>query len=151
MEFSFSDRRWFLPHELDKREIESGFALGLHVPGTYHKVLDMEACLLQREKGNHILREVKKLVKESTMPVYGLKSHEGFWRFLVIRYSFGYDEWMVNLVTAEERPEVVLPIAETLCRGIDRIKTVVNNVNRRKASIAVGESETVLTLSLIHI
>ena len=104
----------------------------------------MEACLLQQEKGNHILREVKKLVKESKMPVYGLKSHEGFWRFLMIRYSFGYDEWMVNLVTAEERPEFVLPIAESLCRRIDRVKTVVNNINRRKASIAVGESEMVL-------
>ena len=145
MEFSFSDRRWFLPHELEKRETEGGFALGLHVPGTYHKVLDMEACLLQRENGNRILREVKELVKGSKIPVYGLKSHEGFWRFLMIRCSFGYDEWMVNLVTSGERPELVRPLAETLCRRVDGIRTVVNNVNRRKASIAVGESETVLT------
>jgi 23S rRNA (uracil1939-C5)-methyltransferase len=145
MEFSFSDRRWFLPHELDKREAEGDFALGLHVPGTYHKVLDMEACLLQQEKGNRILREVKKLVKDSEIPVYGLKSHEGFWRFLMIRYSFGHDEWMVNLVTSEERPEIVRPLAQNLCRRIDRITTVVNNINRRKASIAVGERETVLT------
>jgi 23S rRNA (uracil1939-C5)-methyltransferase len=145
MEFTFSDRRWFLPHELDRREAEGDFALGLHVPGTYHKVLDMEACLLQKESGNRILREVKKLVKDSKIPVYGLKSHEGFWRFLMIRYSLGHDEWMVNVVTSEERPEIVRPLAQTLCRRIDRIKTVVNNINRRKASIAVGESETVLT------
>ena len=145
MEFSFSDRRWFLPHELEKRETEGDFALGLHVPGTYHKVLDMESCLLQQERGNQILRQVKKMVKDSKIPVYGLKSHEGFWRFLMLRYSFGYDEWMVNLITSEERHELVHPLAETLCRRIDRIKTVVNNINRRKASIAVGESETVLT------
>jgi len=87
MEFSFSDRRWFLPHELDKREVEGNFALGLHVPGTYQKVIDEEACLLQQETGNMILREVKKYVKKSGRPVYGLKSHEGFWRFLTIRYS----------------------------------------------------------------
>ena len=145
MEFSFSDRRWYLPNELNRREAEGGFALGLHVPGTYHKVLDMEACLLQKENGNRILREVKDLVKDSKIPVYGLRSHEGFWRFLMIRYSFGYDEWMVNLVTSEERPEILHPLAQTLSRRIDRIATVVNNINRRKAAIAVGESETILT------
>ena len=79
MEFSFSDRRWFFPEEMDKRETESGFALGLHVPGTYNKVIDVDACLLQEETGNQILREVKKYVRDSGIPVYGLKSHEGFW------------------------------------------------------------------------
>ena len=34
MEFSFSDLRWFLPEELDRRELEGNFAFGLNVPGT---------------------------------------------------------------------------------------------------------------------
>ena len=145
MEFSFSDRRWFLPNELHRREPEGGFALGLHVPGTYHKVIDVDACLLQAEMGNQILREVKGHVKDSRIPVYGLKTHEGFWRFLTIRYSNAFDEWMVNLVTSEERPEIIEPIADNISRLIKQIKTVVNNINRRKASIAVGEREVVLT------
>jgi 23S rRNA (uracil1939-C5)-methyltransferase len=145
MEFSFSDRRWFLPNELHRREPEGGFALGLHVPGTYHKVIDVDACLLQAEMGNQILREVKGHVKDSRIPVYGLKTHEGFWRFLTIRYSNAFDEWMVNLVTSEERPEIVEPLADILSRRIKQIKTVVNNINSRKASIAVGEREVVLT------
>jgi 23S rRNA (uracil1939-C5)-methyltransferase len=144
MEFSFSDRRWFLPHELYKREIEGDFALGLHVPGTYKKVIDVEACLLQQETGNRILREVKRHAKESRIPVYGLKSHEGYWRFLTIRYSNSFDEWMVNLVTSEKRQEVIRPLADVLSGQIEQIKTVVNNITRRKASIAVGEDEVVL-------
>ncbi len=144
MEFSFSDRRWFLPGELDRREAEGSFALGLHVPGTYHKVIDVDACLLQQEQGNRILREVKKLVRDSGVPVYGLKSHEGFWRFLMLRHSRAFDEWMVNLVTSEERPEIIRPLAETLISRIDRVGTVVNNINRRKASIAIGEHEMVV-------
>jgi 23S rRNA (uracil1939-C5)-methyltransferase len=144
MEFSFSDRRWFMPHELDKRELEGNFALGLHVPGTYHKVIDVEACLLQQETGNQILREVKRYAKESRIPVYGLKSHEGYWRFLTIRYSGSFDEWMVNLVTSEERPEITRPLADMLSGQIEQVKSVVNNITRRKASIAVGEHEVVL-------
>jgi len=42
MEFSFSDRRWLLPGELSGKDIPKDFALGLHVPGTFDKVLDTE-------------------------------------------------------------------------------------------------------------
>ena len=145
MEFSFSDRRWFLPHELDRREAEGDFALGLHVPGTYHKVIDVEACMLQEAIGNQILKEAKKYVRDSGVPVYGLRSHEGFWRFLTIRYSREFDEWMVNVVTSEERPAVVRALANTLSHRVKGIKTIVNNINQRKASIAIGEREIVLT------
>ncbi|HOP48164.1 MAG TPA: 23S rRNA (uracil(1939)-C(5))-methyltransferase RlmD [Desulfobacteraceae bacterium] len=144
MEFSFSDRRWLMPGELPDSD-KDNFALGLHVPGTYHKVIDMETCLLQHEAGNQILYEVKKYVKNSGIPVYGLKTHEGFWRFLVLRYSTAFDEWMVNVVTSEERPEAVQPLADFLKRSFSKIKTIVNNINSRKASIAVGENEIVLS------
>lgn len=144
MEFSFSDRRWLLPEEMYKREAEDGFALGLHVPGTFNKVIDIESCLLQRETGNQILQEVKRLVKESQVPVYGLKSHEGFWRYLTVRHSRAMDEWMVNLVTSKARPEITQALSESLCAKIGSIKTVVNNINARQASIAVGEREIVL-------
>jgi len=145
MEFSFSGRRWFLPHEMEKREAGAGFALGLHVPGTYYKVIDVEACLLQQDTGNKILRQVKKYASDCSAPVYDLKSHEGFWRFLMVRYSTAFNEWMVNLVTSEERRDVVMPLADALCRRFNSIKTVVNNINGRKASIAVGEREIVLS------
>jgi 23S rRNA (uracil1939-C5)-methyltransferase len=51
---------------------------------------------------------------------------------------------MVNLVTSEENVSTVQPLADRLCRKFADIKTVVNNINGRKASIAVGEKEKVL-------
>ena len=144
MEFSFSDRRWYLPDEMHLRENYGDFALGLHVPGAFQKVIDVEACLLQEDTGNRILRDVKQYALESGIPVYGLKSHEGFWRFLTLRYSVALDEWMVNLITSQYRPETVQPLSEFLCGKYDRIRTVVNNINIRKASIAVGETEKTL-------
>ena len=145
MEFSFSDRRWLLPEEMEQPGIDRSLALGLHVPGTFHKVIDIDACLLQQETGNRILREVKKYVKDSGIPVYGLRSHHGFWRFLTIRYSTAFNEWMVNLVTSEGRRDAVAPLSEALCRRIKNIKTIVNNINRKKASIAIGEEEIALS------
>jgi 23S rRNA (uracil1939-C5)-methyltransferase len=145
MEFSFSDRCWLPAEEYAKGEREGGFGLGLHMPYTFSKVMDIDACLLQHDTGNLILNEVKRYVKESGVPVYGLKSHKGFWRFLTLRYSTAFDEWLVNLVTSEEDSGAVIPLSEALCKGFDKIKTVVNNINTRKAAVASGEREIILT------
>jgi len=144
VEFTFSDRRWHLPDELDRRKSEGDFALGLHVPGSFQRVIDIEACLLQNETGNRILDLIRQYAVKSGIPVYGLKTHQGFWRYLMTRYSAASDEWMVNIVTSEERPDIVKPLADLIANRFDRVSTVVNNINSRGASIAVGERETVL-------
>ncbi len=144
MEFSCSDRRWLRPEEMADESIETGFALGLHVPGTFNKVLDIEICLLQPELGNRILGRIRDYIRQSGVPVYGLKSHVGFWRFVMLRHSVVHDQWMVNLVTADNRPEIVLPLADSLHREFSQIVSVVNNVSGRKAGIAVGETEQLL-------
>ncbi len=145
MEFSFSERRWLLPEEMGREDVERGFALGLHVPGTFNKIIDVDGCLLQAPAGNDIMAAVREGVRRSGLPVYGIKSHEGFWRFLTLRHSVARDEWMVNLVTAEDRPEALDSLARDLQARFPRIRTVLHHVNARKAAIAVGEQEHVLT------
>ena len=144
MEFSCSDRRWLLPDEMGKEDIDISFALGLHVPGTFHKVLDTRACLLQPETGNYILDDVRTYIKNSDAPVYGLRSHTGFWRFVMLRHSAAYDQWMVNIVTAAEDRETVQPLADQLTDKYPQIVSVINNITSRKAGIAVGEYEILL-------
>jgi 23S rRNA (uracil1939-C5)-methyltransferase len=145
MEFSFSDRPWVLPEEFHKEIIKEGFALGLHVPGTFSKVIDIDACLLQNTTGNLILQAVKAHVKKSGLPVYNLKTHEGFWRFLTLRYSEAFDQWMVNIVTSVNNPDNITALADTLHERFPNIKTIVNNINSRSAATAVGEEEIIVT------
>jgi 23S rRNA (uracil1939-C5)-methyltransferase len=116
-------------------------ALGLHVPGTFYKVLDIEACLLQPDLGNAILSDVRQYIRNSPLPVYGLRSHEGFWRFLVLRHSAALDQWMVNIVTASENVAQVQPLADQLVQKYDRVVSVVNNITARKSGVAIGERE----------
>lgn len=142
MEFSCSDRRWLLPSEMGDEDTDISFALGLHVPGTFYKVLDTSACLLQPELGNEILSDVRNFMRNSHRPVYGLRTHEGFWRFLMLRHSVAHDQWMVNLITAEEDREAVQPLADLLMEKYPAIVSVVNNITARKAGIAVGEYES---------
>jgi 23S rRNA (uracil1939-C5)-methyltransferase len=141
MEFTCAERRWLTPAELLDPAADKGFALGLHVPGTFHKVLDTRACLLQPDLGNRILSEIRAYIKSSGRPVYGLRSHTGFWRFVVLRSSTASGRWMVNLVTAFEDAGILSPLAERLRAAFPEIAGVVNNVTGRKAAIAVGEYE----------
>ncbi len=144
MEFSCSDRKWLLPHEMNQEGIDTGFALGLHVPGTFYKVLDTEKCLLHPETGNRILQDVRAYMKSSQAPVYGLRSHEGFWRFLMLRHSVAHNKWMVNIITAYEDLSVVQPLADLLMETYPDIISVVNNITARKAGVAIGEYEVLL-------
>ncbi len=144
MEFSFSDRRWSVSQEGDGEQGDRNFALGLHVPGTFDRIIDIEECLLQRERGNEILREVKRYVKGNQLPVYGLRSHRGFWRYLVLRHSYSFDEWMVNVVTSEERDEALKPLIPILRDRFSEIASLLNNINTRRGGTAVGEWERIL-------
>ena len=145
MEFSCSDRRWLLPEEMADPPAEPDrFALGLHVPGTFSKVIDIRRCLIQPEEGSRILNNVRDWMVSSGLPAYGLRSHEGFWRFLVLRHSRAFDRWMVNIVTAWEDAAVLGEMAERIMAQHPSVISVVNNVSGKKAGIAVGDFERLL-------
>ncbi|MBN2032307.1 MAG: 23S rRNA (uracil(1939)-C(5))-methyltransferase RlmD [Deltaproteobacteria bacterium] len=119
--------------------------LGLHVPGTFNKVIDVESCLLQEERGNEILRAVKRFAWESGLAPYNLKTHGGFWRFLTLRSSRFLKEWMVNVITSEYRKDLAENLGRHITSTFPDVKTVVNNVTARRAGVAVGEWESVVS------
>ena len=142
MEFTCARRRWLLPEEMQSSDpLQAGMGLGLHVPGTFYKVLDTRVCLLQPDLGNRILEDVRQYIKASHLPVYDLRNHSGFWRFVTLRHSAAHDNWMVNMVTAEENQAAVLPLAEILMKKHPQVASVVNNITDRKAGVAVGHQE----------
>lgn len=144
MEFSFSDRRWLLPEELHQSEVDKGFALGLHVPGTFDKILHIDYCRLQSDVANEVLRFVANWLRQKGIQPYGIRSHEGFLRFLVIRQSAFNGEIMVNIVTAYEDVGQLKPLVQELQKRFSQVVSVVNNINTRLAQIAVGEKEFLL-------
>lgn len=144
MEFSCSQSRWLLPDELNDSSIKKGFGIGLHVPGTFDKVIDIKRCEIQAEQGNDILETVRNYIKHSGLPAYGLRSHEGFWRFLMLRHSVAFDQWMVNIVTKEENKEVVSSLARELMEKYPKIDSIINNVTTAKSGVSTGEYEVLV-------
>ena len=130
-----------MPQELENKSLDMGFALGMHVPGTFDKILDINACRLQPALGNQILNHVKQFIKTSGFPPYSPRTHEGFWRFLMLRYSFAYDQWLVNIVTASNNPAAVEPLARSLVLQFPSVVSIVNNITSCKSGISAGEIE----------
>ena len=144
MEFSCSDRRWLLPEELGNKDIGIDFALGLHVPGSFDKVVDIKACCLQPALGDRILCDIREYIVASGAPVYGARSHRGFWRYVMLRHSVSRDQWMVNIVSSQEDSRTLRPLADQLRQAYPQIGSIVNNVTTKHAGIAVGEQEILL-------
>lgn len=146
MEYSFAVKRWLNESEINSmQEIEDqNFALGLHIPGLYDKVLDINECWLQSELSNKILNLTRTFFKERNTTIFSTKTHEGFLRNLVIKQSHSKMGLMVNLVVLDENEELLNQYKEMLLREIPQITTVVINVNRKKAQVATGDYEIVI-------
>ena len=145
MEFSFSDQMWFerIPEQSDSLTDKPEIFLGLHVPQRYDKILEIEECHLQSEESNRILNFTRQFFRGKNVPVYSSKTHSGFLRFLVMRQSRRSHELMVNLVTFEDRPELMELFSDELRKEVPEVTTIVNTVNTRRAQIAYGEVEKV--------
>jgi len=139
MEFSFSDRRWLLSEEKEEKPKE--FALGLHVPKRFDKIVDIDACYLQSAESNVILNLVKEFARESGQVPWSATAHTGFWRHLVVREGKHTGQRMVNLVTSEINKPLMKALAEKLRSSGVPVTGVVNNINRSVGSTAFGEEE----------
>jgi 23S rRNA (uracil1939-C5)-methyltransferase len=146
MEFTFSDRPWLTEKNLG--ETPFPFALGMHVPGRFDKVLDINACLLQSETANRLYAFVKEKIRENGLPAYGPKSHQGVWRFVVIREGKNTGDLMLNLVTSNQEPEKTFDSIDWLmhkvCWKHPGLTTAVHSVTDRRGMVAVGDSEKLL-------
>ena len=148
MEFSFGDR-WLDRADVDRvRDVEPAtgerFALGLHIPQRFDKVLDVEECWLQSQESTRILNLVRSFAREHSLSIYSTIVHEGYLRNLVIRQSRHTGELMVNVVTSEDRPEVMNELCEVLVGEVPAITTICNNITTRKSQVALGDEERVV-------
>ena len=143
MEFTFSPNRWVL--ESEPEGVDKSFALGLHIPGRFDKILDIHDCHIQPEIGNKILKVAREVcLSNPELRPYDPRSHIGFLRFLMIRFGTNTGDLMVNVVTSYHDIDKLSILTDTLLDKFPEITSLVNNVNTRKADVAFGEYETLL-------
>ena len=134
MEFSFDKPPW----------ASKNTKLGLHEAGRYNRVFDLERCHLQSEASNRIVRITRDFCLKYDLSVYGLRSHTGLLRFLVVRDGKNTGDLMVNLVTSGDDFPLAGKYTEYITREIPEVTAIIRSVNRKRGSIAVGEERELL-------
>lgn len=146
MEYSFGTRKWLTLEEIEKDEYvdDSGLFAGLHAPGRFDKILNLQECHLQKPVSFRILEELRNYCIKHGIPAYNTFDNSGYMRHLMIRTSEYSGDLMVNLVTNADDPDRIKKISDHLRARFPEITTIVNNVNDMPNPTAVGRIEHVL-------
>lgn len=139
LEFSFSNSRWLTDVDMETKNVDKSFALGFHIPKFIDKVLDVKRCYLLSELSNKILNITREFFKSRRLSVYSTQTHSGYLRYLIIRQSPVTGEMMVNLITSEEKQDLIIEFGSELKKGIPEITTFINTISTSKAQVATGE------------
>lgn len=101
MEFSFGASRWMTAKEIDTTDDiqNKDFALGLHIPGRFDKILDINYCHIQQEFGNELLKVFRDKALSLGVTAYNTRDQVGFLRNLMIRYAAKNNQFMIVLMT----------------------------------------------------
>ncbi|NND31424.1 MAG: 23S rRNA (uracil(1939)-C(5))-methyltransferase RlmD, partial [Saprospiraceae bacterium] len=95
MEFSFSNQRWKTKLEiLNDKPISEEVALGLHPPGFFNKVVDLQQCLLMSQPADDIRNFIRDYALRKNLSFYDPVRHTGFLRNMILRNST-LGEWML--------------------------------------------------------
>ncbi len=143
MEFTFGDRPWLTRADAQEHSAPS-FALGLHVPRRFDKILDIDECHLQSPLANEILNFVKAFAESSGCAPYSVRSYEGFWRFLVIREMEHTRELMVHVITSNENTSLMNALKEQILVRFPQITSLLNGISQKKSQVAVNDYEILL-------
>ncbi|MHC1750914.1 MAG: 23S rRNA (uracil(1939)-C(5))-methyltransferase RlmD [Cellulosilyticaceae bacterium] len=134
-----------------RNKIHAVFSKGKNgqiISGTYaegtHKVIPVEACLIENQKADAIIASIRDLLKSFKMTTYHEDTREGFFRHVLIRTANQTGEILVVLVTSSTKFPSKRNFIKVL-RGLHpEITSIVLNVNDKKTSMILGEREEIL-------
>lgn len=116
---------------------------GVYQEGT-HKVVPVTSCLIEDEKADAIINDVRGLLKSFKIKTYDEDTGYGLLRHVLVRRGFVSGQIMVVLVLGSP----ILPSKNNFVKALRKlhpeISTVVINVNDKKTSMVLGDKESVI-------
>ncbi len=114
--------------------------LGLKLPDRWWATLDLKTCFLLSEESVGIVNDVRAWAKSTGLPFWNNKTHEGFFRYLVIREGKNTGERMVTLVTSSHPTGLLASGPQSLTNLIGtRATSIVHGINNRITDLSVSD------------
>jgi 23S rRNA (uracil1939-C5)-methyltransferase len=146
MDFTFAAARWIEEHEPENTDRNNDFALGLHAPGRFDKVLDVTGCAIAFEEASKILNVAREVALSMGLSPWDLRENTGLLRHLVLRKGFRTGEILAYLVTSKEPAAytAVEAYAQEILRRCPEITTFVQGLRASTSCVSLGEEDLVL-------
>lgn len=132
MEYTFSDKKWRSWDDIKsgKEFNDSGNALGFHIPGAFDKVLHIEKCHLQDEKGDEIRNFIYEYAESKGYSFYNIKNNFGLLRTLMLRIA-STGQIMVCLTFGEENDDAIKDILGAIKNRFPEITSLLYVINKK--------------------
>ncbi len=136
--------------ELTFSESNGELTLGYHAAGSFWRVVDLEDCLLLPEPVTHAMREVRTCAAQTGLPAYHPRTHQGFFRYLVVRHSHATGQMLFALLTAPGPREPIEVIARDVMARHPALTSFYWGWTNRIADVALPD-ELVLLGGATHL
>lgn len=132
MEYTFSNNRWLTQEEIESDdEILDREAIGLHRPGAYNKIININECLLQDPKGDQVRNGIRAYAKDNGISLFNIDKQVGALRTLMIRNTT-LGEFMVSVVFYDLEQSKIKDLLEFIKTTYPFITSLYYVVNRKK-------------------
>ncbi|WP_432667177.1 23S rRNA (uracil(1939)-C(5))-methyltransferase RlmD [Wukongibacter baidiensis] len=109
-----------------------------------HRVIPIDRCIIQDPRADEIIKSIRELMKSFKMRPFDEDTGQGFLRHILIKTGFTSGQIMVVLVVSK----LIFPsknnFVKALLKKHPEITTIVMNVNNRRTSVVLGNTEKVL-------
>lgn len=128
LEFTFSNKRYLLPGEMESGVIIQENALGFHVPRIFDKVIDIETCYLMDDVNNRIRNTIRSFALENNFTFYDIRQHTGWLRNIILRLCTT-GELMLNICLNYDAEEDREKLFDHLLKQVPEITTLLYTIN----------------------
>ena len=120
-----------------------GLAGGFFEPGT-HRIVDLNACLIQHGENEELIRAVKAAARSLGLSAYNRKTGRGLLRHVVVRHARATGQRMVVLVTNGRDIPHAAELVGLIRERVPGVTSICQNVNTARTPVVFGEETRVL-------
>ena len=116
------------------------FPVGADGIGIYayhsHRIIDIHQCIIQGEENPDVLKCIRDWMREYSVPAYDEESNTGVVRHIYTRT--GDSGVLVCIVTRTKELPHSAELVERLCEEVKNVSGVLQNVNRNRTNVVLG-------------
>lgn len=134
-----------------RNKVQAAFGMtrgGKIISGVYqsksHRIVCVDKCRLEDRKADEIIVAIRAMMPKFRMIPYNEDNGTGFLRHVLVKRGFTTNEIMVVIVTGTPMFPGKNAFIKALLEKFPEITTVIQNINRDRTSMVLGNAEKIL-------